>query len=110
MMIKLKSFFYMVTGFHATAKRFNEINPDPPIDVRYASRLIQNSRGTLSVKDKPRSGRPNVDETTKVEVIGRVSFNAQKSPREISQESNIQPILVIQFSFRPYKFLLPRIK
>lgn len=94
-------------SFKATARRFNELYPDRPTDHKYISDLVKRFTETLSVKDKPRSGRKKSDEGTVVEILGRVNINCQQSLREIAKESGVpkscvQRILK-QNSFYPYK-------
>lgn len=94
-------------SYKATARRFNELYPDRPIDHRYVSRLVQKLRDTFSLTDRMRTGRPPSDEATVLEVIGRVSMNYQQSLTEIRKSSNIpkssiQRILK-KHSFHPYK-------
>lgn len=94
-------------SFNATAKRFNEIYPDRPVDHRYVSRLITKFTETLSLEDRPRSGRPKTDEDTVLEVLGSVSVDCQKSLTQINKESNIPSTTIRRIlktnHFHPYK-------
>uniref|UniRef100_A0A8D8W2K6 DUF4817 domain-containing protein n=1 Tax=Cacopsylla melanoneura TaxID=428564 RepID=A0A8D8W2K6_9HEMI len=93
--------------YNATAKRFNELHPDRPIDHKYVTGLVLKFRETGSVKDRPRSGRSKVDEGSIVEIIGRVSNDSNQSLREMSNVSNIPPSTIHKVlkkhKFHPYK-------
>lgn len=75
--------------YRATARRFNELFSDRPIDHKYVSNLVTKFRETETVKDRPRSGRLKVDENTVIKIIGRVTENSQQSIAELHNESNI---------------------
>lgn len=45
-------------NYRATARRFNEINPERTISHQYIYQLVTKFRETQSVKDRPRCGRP----------------------------------------------------
>jgi hypothetical protein len=74
------------------------------LNVRFTMRTCQE---TFSFKDRPRSGRPSVDEDTVVEVIGSASITPQQSLREMSRHTNIPKStigkILKKHSFHPYK-------
>jgi len=94
-------------NYRATARRFNEIYPERPITCAYVYKLVTKFRETQSVKDRPRSGRPKVDDVTEIEVIGRVNVDGVTSLRQLCNESNVPKSTIAtilrRHKFHPYK-------
>lgn len=80
-------------SFKATARLFDELNPYRLIGRWYVS-LIKKNINLLTVEDRPRSSRPETDESIEIEILACVSANFHQSLAEIHQESYIAPTTI----------------
>jgi transposase len=108
-------FMYGVPGttHRSVAENVNRQNQHrPPIDQSTVGRLISRFKGTGSVADRPRSGRPKsvTDEETLVMVSAQLTNSPKKSTRKLSQETGVSQRSVVRIlrkhHFRPYKVQL----
>lgn len=90
---------------------FNEVhNERAPISRSTVSRVVARYQETRSVKDAPRSGRPKVNNDTKLNALLTLHETPHTTTTEIARQENVSQSFVAKFlksmRFHPYKVRL----
>lgn len=95
---------------HDVCVLFNHKYPDRPINQSVVSKIEKKFQNTGSVEDRPKTGRPVINEETKLNVLLAVEENPHISIRQVSRiydtpPSSVHKVLRLE-KWHPYKIQL----